>query len=625
MAELGVPNDTALRTSTADGPARYRATAMSNLDLAAEFPTPDRQAWADAVDKVLRGKPFDKVLVSTTGDGLDIQPLYTAADGTAATTAASSDEQRLDRGWDVRQVHDGNDTAECARCIVDELERGVTSIELLAPTGGWDLDGLRAATAGVLLDLAGVALAPHADGPSAAALHALIEERGDLATTTSALGLDPIGAHARGETAGADLIGQAAALAPSLPNGTTVTVDATRYADAGSTDAQELGWAIATGIAYLRSLEAAGLAPAAGAATLTFRISARADQFATIAKLRAARRIWARVLEASGVEAADRTMHVQAVTSRAMYSRRDPWVNILRGTTAALAAGVAGADVVTVLPFDDAIGDPDGFSRRVARNTQLLLLEESHLARVIDPAAGSWFVESLSDRLATEAWRIVQDTETAGGIEAQIESGAVSSTIDDAWAARLAALGSRKEPITGVSEFPDIDETPVERTARDELAGFPIRRLAAPFEALRDRSDRMLATTGSRPTVHLAALGPLATHTARSTWITNFLAVGGIAVDGGDADGAMSPIEASARFAESGATVAVMCSSDGVYAERAAATATALREAGASAVALAGSPGDLRDELAAAGCEEFWHVGVDVLGALTALHDRLGS
>ncbi|MEQ8841930.1 MAG: methylmalonyl-CoA mutase family protein [Acidimicrobiales bacterium] len=601
---------------------------MTDLDLGAEFPTPHRDEWLDAVEKVLRGKSFEKVLVGETRDGLDIQPLYTA-DGATRVGLVDADPVRLDRGWDVRQVHDGRDPAACARLVCDELERGVTSVELVAPPEGWTLDSLREATTGVLFDLAPVVLSPHGDVAAARALHSLVSESGHAATAGAWLGLDPIGETARTGVTGDgadtdDAMRAAAELAPTLPNGRAVTVDSTRYADAGATEAEELAWSIATGVAYLRALEAAGLDPAGAAQTIGFRLSAGADQFVTIATLRAARRLWRRVLDACGVSPDGPAQVIQAVTSRAMYSRRDPWVNMLRATTATLAAGVGGADAVTVLPFDDAIGESDGFSRRVARNTQLLLIEESHLALVVDPAAGSWFVESLTDRLANAAWAIFQKVEADGGIEAALADGTIAAALDAAWNERLDALGTRRTPITGVSEFPNLDETVVDRPTRKPGGGFPIRRLAAPFEALRDGADRVLAATGRRPTVHLAALGPLATHTARSTWITNFLAVGGVAVDGGDTPGADSPLEAEAKFAESGATVAVICSSDGVYAERAAATATALKEAGATKVALAGAPGDLRDELTAAGVDEFWHVGVDVLDALTRLHADLG-
>ena len=251
------------------------------------------------------------------------------------------------------------------------------------------------------------------------------------------------------------------------------------------------------------------------------------------------------------------------------------------------------------------------------------MLEESHLARVVDPAGGSWFVESLTDRIARAAWAIVQDVEAAGGIGAVLADGSLIAAIDEAWEARLGRLATRRDPVTGVSEFPDLAEVELDRPARAPEPGLAVRRLAAPFEELRDAADRA-AAGGARPTVFLAALGDLATHTARSTWVTNLLAVGGVAAVGAEADGSASPLEAEARFADSGLRVAVLCSSDGVYEERAAATATALKEAGATKVAVAGAPGDLRPELDAAGVDEYWHVGIDVLDTLTRLPRRAG-
>lgn len=601
---------------------------MTEPDLDANFAKTELSDWTNAVDKVLRGRSFADVLVSTTSDNLDIQPLYTASDSTSPTRIVPVDVQRLAGGWDVRQQFSGDDPDACGRAVLEELERGVTSAELTAPTPNWTLDGLQRATDGILFDLAAVVLAPHADINAARALAAVISQQGNLDSTPSWLGLDPIGEVMRGGFANTDdVVSVAASLLPSLRSGRTLSVDSTRYAEAGAGEAQELAYGIATGVAYLRRLESEGVDPLRGANTIGFRLSVGADQFVNMAKLRAARRLWARVLEASGVDPAAAPQLQQAVTSRAVYSRRDPWVNMLRATTAAFAAGVGGADAVTVLPFTDALGAADDFARRVARNTQTLLIEESHLARVVDPAAGAWFVESLTDRLAARAWSEFVALEAAGGIEAGIADGSVSAAIDDSWRRRLEALHSRTEVITGVSEYPDLEdqrgpEPPTSQRADD--GGLALRRLAAPFEALRDAADRHLLATGERPRVHIVALGDLATHTVRSTWVSNLLAVAGVVGSGAQVDGSQSPLEAEARFSESGASVAVICSADPVYALRGVGTALALREAGAKRVILAGHPGDLRTALEAAGVDEFWYQGMDVVAALTRLQSDLG-
>ena len=569
--------------------------------------------WRDAVDRVLKGRPFDKVLVNTTRGGLDIQPLYAPVD---AERLLDADPHRVAYGWDLRQRHDVDDLDACRAAVLDDLEHGVTSIELGPPAQPWTVESLRSSLQGVLLDIAPVALAPHADIEAAQALLALIDERGDAATSRSWLGLDPLGEFARSGSVGelAAAAEFAASVASSHPGVVACTVDTTRYTDAGADEVQELGWMLASGVAVLRALEAAGMSLDRAAATIGFRVTADADQFLTIARLRAARQLWAAVLEACGVVEATSTFH--AVTSAAMFSRRDAEVNMLRATSAAFGAGVGGADAITVLAFD---GSGSALARRNARNIQHLLIEESGINRLVDPAAGSGYVESLTRRLVDAGWAAFQRVEAAGGMVAALESGGVAADVEQAWAARLGRLSTRKDPVTGVSEFPG--DAPPASAVEDDDGGFPIRRPAAPFEALRDAAD----AASSTPTVHLAALGPLADHTARSTWITNFLAVGGVAVDGGgDVDGAASPIEAVARFDAADTTVAVLCSSDAVYAERAAATATALKGAGAAFVAFAGHPGEARADLEAAGVDAFLHVGVDVLAALRDLHERLG-
>lgn len=604
-------------------------------DLELNFRRPELSQWTDAVHKVLRGRSFEEVLVSTTSDGLDIQPLYTAPDAPDTTEAARFvpvDVERLERGWDVRQQFSGDDPEGCSRQILDALERGVTSVELLAPAPNWTMDALQQATAGVLFDLAAVVLAPHGDIDAARSLAAVIEQRGDLAATASWLGLDPIGEAPRGGFADADdVVNVATSLVPSLRSGRTLTVDTVRYAEAGATQAQELAYSTATGVAYLRKLESFGVDPLSSANTIGFRLSLGTDQFLNMAKLRAARRLWARVLEASGVDPSAAPQVQQAVTSRAVYSRLDPWVNMLRATTAAFAAGVGGADAITVLPFSDALGPADDFARRVARNTQTLLIEESHLARVVDPAAGAWFIESLTDRLGARAWSEFVALEAAGGMEAGTADGSVKAAIDDSWHSRRRALHTRHEVLTGVSEYPDLaSRSPLEDSQAPqapeprEASGLPLRRLAAPFEALRDAADRHLLATGERPQVHIAALGDLATHTARSSWVTNLLAVAGVVGSETQGPGSSSPLEAQARFRESGTSVAVICSADSFYAQRGAATALALREAGAQRVILAGRPKELRAEFEAAGIDEFWYHGMDVVAALTRLHTDLG-
>jgi methylmalonyl-CoA mutase len=263
-----------------------------------------------------------------------------------------------------------------------------------------------------------------------------------------------------------------------------------------------------------------------------------------------------------------------------MLTQRDPWVNMLRTTIACFSAAVGGADAITVLPFDSAIGRSDDFARRIARNTSSILHDESSLARVIDASGGSWFVESLTDQLAARAWDVFTRIEQVGGALAALNSGAIGELLAMTRQRRSADVAHRRAPITGVSEFAYVDEAAVQRDSLPaEPAGLlPRVRYAADFEALRDRSDAWVAASGSRPRVFLATLGPSAAHTARAAFGANLFQAGGIECVTG-------PVE---EFAAAGTAVACLCSSDKVYADEAAPAAQVLRAAGATQVWLAG-------------------------------------
>jgi methylmalonyl-CoA mutase len=394
---------------------------------------------------------------------------------------------------------------------------------------------------------------------------------------------------------------------------------------------------MSTAVAYLRELTHAGLTAGQAAGQLEFRYAASADQFLTIAKLRAARRLWSRVAEVCGIGAAGAAQRQHVVTSTVMMTERDPWVNLLRTTVAGLAAGAGGADAITVLPFDSALGLPDDFARRIARNTQAILLDESNMAKVIDPAGGSWYVERLTDQLARAAWDWFQRAERAGGQHAALRSGWVAEHVARNWAKRTADLASRREAVTGVSEFPHLAEQPLVRDpapARPR-GGLPRVRRSAGYESLRSRSDVLLAVTGARPRIALVALGSAAVHTRRSTFAANLFQAGGIETvliegglseaAGGGATGSPDVAALAGSFAASGARVACICSSDALYAACAEDTAAALKAAGALWVVLAGPPGDRREAYQQAGVDAFVYAGCDALTALTAVLDQIGA
>ncbi|MFD0019674.1 methylmalonyl-CoA mutase small subunit [Streptomyces sp. NPDC058382] len=608
------------------------------LSLAAEFPDPAHEQWQALVEGVLRksgkdvsGSAAEEALSTTVEDGLITRPLYTSRDdapdtglpGFAPFTRGSRPEGSTAGGWGVRQWHCTPDPARLNEAVLADLENGVTSLWLtVGDAGGVPVSGLARALEGVHLDLAPVALDAGSQLDAAATeLMRLCAERGVSAQSVrGSLGADPLGQSARSGSA-PDLtaaVRWAGRCAREYPGLRALTVDAMPYHEAGGSAAQELGSSLATGVAYLRALTEAGLGVEEACAQLEFRYAATADQFLTIAKLRAARRLWARVAEVCGAaEAGAQRQH--AVTSPVMMTRRDPWVNMLRTTLACLGAGVGGADAVTVLPFDHALGLPDAFARRIARNTSTILVEESHLARVIDPAGGSWYVERLTDELADAAWSFFQEIERAGGQAAALESGTVAERLAATWAARKKNLARRKEPITGVSEFPQLAERTVEREAAPSAAapgGLPVVRRDEAFEELRARSDAHLAATGSRPRVFVAALGPAAVHTARASFAANLFQAGGI-------EPVHEPVRvdassAAAAFTAAGTDVACLCSSDALYAEQAGEVAAALVSAGARRVYLAGRPGDY------AGVDEYVFAGCDVVAVLSSLLDRMG-
>jgi methylmalonyl-CoA mutase len=614
-------------------------TPPERLALAADFPAPTRQEWQELVRAVLvksgRSQATDapepeELLAGTTYDGIEIAPLYTGDDpvpdaglpGLPPFTRGARPEGATVTGWDVRAHHDGTDPAEVNNSVLADLEHGVGSLWLTVGPAGVPVDGLATALSGVLLDLAPVTLDAGAEFAEAAhALLALHDERGVPAHEVGGnLGIDPLDIAARtgGEpdlTAAAALVATHAGTYPKLRG---MVVDALPYHQAGGSDAEELGCAVATGVAYLRALTEAGLDIDAAAGQLEFRYAVNADQFLGIAKLRAARRLWARVTEVCGVRPAARAQRQHAVTAPAMMTRRDPWVNLLRTTVACFAAGVGGADAVTVTPFDSAIGRSNDFARRIARNTQSVLLDESRLAGVIDPAGGSWYVESLTEELAKKAWAVFTELERAGGMRAALASGAVAERLAATWAARSANVATRRDAITGVSEFPNLAERPVEREVVTAAAsgGLPKLRYAQDFELLRDRSDTALADHGSRPSVFLATLGPIAAHTARAGFAANLLQAGGIetptagATDGNDA--------VVAAFKASGASVVCVCGTDKAYAAQAVALTGALREAGASTVLLAGPPNDDYT-----GVDLFLYRGCDALEVLRTTWSQL--
>jgi methylmalonyl-CoA mutase len=406
---------------------------------------------------------------------------------------------------------------------------------------------------------------------------ALVQSRGHAPGAVNIrFGHDAIGAHSLTGTLPIpfhDLMPRFAEHVGSLAKlgfkGKLMAADGRIVHNAGGSEVQELAYTVAVAVAYLRALESAGVTLDAARSMIEFRLAADAEQFLTVAKFRALRKLWACVEQACGL--APKPAFVSAETAWRMMTRRDPHVNILRTTIATFSAGIGGADAVSVLPFTAALGLPDRFARRIARNTQLLLLEESNLAKVADPAAGSGGIEDLTERLCHAAWALFQEIERVGGAPAALERGLIQEKVAKVRAEREAAVARRKDALTGTSDYPLLSEQPVKVLAAAPVPlpppaaaiNYPplvARRLAEPFEALRDASDRMLAQTGARPKIFLANLGTLAEFTARGAFAKNFFEAGGIEAISNDEFGGRDDMIAA--FKASGARIACLCGSE---------------------------------------------------------------
>jgi methylmalonyl-CoA mutase len=611
------------------------------LTLAAEFPPATQAQWRKLVEAALKGASFDKRLVSQTYDGLQVAPLYPRAANAPAIAG------RPAAPWQVLQRVDHPDPKAANAQALQDLENGASGLTLVFAgslnANGYGLEASPEALArvldGVALD-AGITIDFNLSPPTRNAVQlfaALVKSR-KLAPASVDLraSLNPIGGFAASGASPkpwSELSKTFASgvrdLADQGYRGPFAVADGRIIHNAGGSEAQELAFALAASVDCLRALEAAGVSLEAARGMIYFRLAADADEFLTIAKFRSIRKLWARVEQACGL--APKPATVAAETAWRMMTRHDPYVNMLRTTIAVAAAGLGGADNIAALPHTAAIGLPDAFARRVARNTQLILLEESNLAKVADPAAGSGAIEDLTAKLCAASWSLFQAFDAAGGAWAALEQGLVQREVAAVRERRQAAAARRKDAITGTSDYPNLHEetarvldfarVTMPKEAVATIEPLPSIRLAEPFEALRDASDRFLSQTGARPKVFLANLGTASDFTARVTFAKNFYEAGGI--EAVTSDGFKDQAAMVAAFKNSGAKLACLCSSDKVYERQAADAAKTLSAAGAM-VQLAGRPGENEENWRRAGVKTFIFAGCDALSTLRDAHGILG-
>ena len=617
---------------------------MAELSLARDFPPAQEADWRVLVKEALKGAPLTS-LRSTTYDGIVIEPLYARANGGNVIPGRGPGS-----AWGVMQRIDLPDAEAANTQILDDLNNAASGLVLVFEGAVGDYgyalppteQAIEAALKGVYLDT-GIALEVDFGPPSrqVAGLVANYVKRKGFAPAKLDLrfGFDPLGAMATRGLAPmpwVELVPAVTTLIAGLAEqgftGPFAVSDGRPVHAAGGSEAQELAFVLANALAYLRALEAQGMSLDDARHLIFFRLAADQDQFLTIAKFRAIRKLWARIEEAC--ELTPSRACVTGETAWRMMTKRDPHGNIVRGTIAALGTAVGGADAVTVLPFSAALGLPDAFARRIARNTQTILIEEANLYRVTDPAAGSGGIEYLTGQLCEKAWALFQEIERAGGAAKALEAGLIQKAVAKVRAEREANIASRKDTLIGTSDFPDLAEEPVtlledpKASLASVAGGTSIQpllrfRLAEPFERLRDASDAYLSRHGQRPKVFLACLGRPSDFTARANFAKSLFEAGGI--EAVSAEAARTPEDLAKAFAASGAKLACLCSSDKVYANGIVAAARAFMGAGASHIYLAGKPGANRQAWEAAGIGTFLYQGCDALGMLQTVYERVGA
>ena len=611
-----------------------------NLVLAGDFAAPTYDQWAAEVAKVLnKGRPEGKQLSAEqaverlrfkTVDGIVVEPIYTIDDAIGELGAPASEP--FTRGttvrngdmdaWDVRALHEDPDPAVTRAAIRTDLERGANSIWLRVDPDAISAADIADDLADVLLELAKIDVSSRTDQQTAAdALLAIFEASDkDKSELSLNLGLDPIGVAALNGTTPdlSQLAGYVNRLA-EYKKSRAIVVDGTVYHNAGAGDVHEVAWLLASAVEYVRALVEQGVSVDDAFDAINFRVTAAVDELATISRIRALRTAWARVGEVFGVDPAKRGARQHAVTSWREITRDDPYVNILRGTISTFSAAIGGAEAVTVLPFDTVWGLPNDFSRRLARNTQVVLAEGSNIGRVNDPAGGAWAIESLTNEIAEAAWAEFQAVEAAGGMVAALAAGHVTEVLADLNAKRSKLLASRKLPVTGVSEFPNPTEAPVtDRTARPEApayAGLTWTRNSEVFEQLRD------AVAGTDAKVFLACLGTRRDFGGREGFASNYFHIAGLAtpnVESADIDEVVKAWQAS------GTPVACLCSSAKVYGSIGVEAAKALKDAGAARVLLAGNIKELGNVDTAGLIDGTIALGMDVVAGLKDVLNTLG-
>lgn len=603
------------------------------------FPPISTEEWVAKINADLKGADFDKKLVWRTNEGFDVQPFYRAEDTANLSTVNSLPGEfpyirgtRTDNNWLIRQEILG-DTAEAINAAaIHAINRGVDSIAFKA---GKDFDAAALETILKGIDLnkieVNINCCPGCAVEVAKVLVAYVKANGLVETFRGSINFNPMKRLLKhGLKFPKDLVETAKALIAEVKEVRgirCIAVDSFMLNNAGAFISQELGYALAWGAQWMTSLTEAGLCACEVASRIKFNMGISSNYFMELAKFRAGRMLWAEIVNAYEPKCEDACkMMVHAVTSQFNMTIFDAHVNMLRSMTETMSAALAGVDSIETLPFDLQYKRPDEFSERIARNQQLLLREESHLNKVVDPAGGSYYVEVLTVSIAEQAWKLFNEVEDNGGFLAQLEAGEIQKAVNASGVKRHTDVARRKEILLGTNQYPNFTETALEKIdkagcccccSEGEEGGveaLKFDRAGSEFEDLRLATER----SGKRPKVFMLTIGNLAMRLARAQFSSNFFGCAGYEIiDNIGFDTVQAGVDAAI---EKGADVVVLCSSDDEYAQYAPEAFKAL--AGKAEFVVAGAPACMA-ELQAEGIENFIHVKVNVLDTLKGFNEKL--
>lgn len=603
-----------------------------------QFPPVSTEEWRAKVDVDLKGVPFEKKLVWRTNEGFNVQPMYRAEDiADLKTTDSLPGEFPYVRGtktnneWLTRQEILDTDAVAANKTALDVLTKGVNSL-------GFKVTDPSEATIATLLegiDLEKVeinlACCPSKAQVLAEALVAYLDKAGKKEVFKGSIDYNPLRRALRhGSEIPADIAAQAKKLVETVkevPALRVLAVDSIMLNDAGAYITQELGYALSWGAQWMTALTEAGLTADEVANRIKFNMGISSNYFMELAKFRSARMLWAEIVKLYKPESCDSAkMHTHAVTSRFNMTIYDAHVNLLRSQTEAMSAALAGVDSITSTPFDVTYKQPDDFSERIARNQQFLLKEESHLDKVVDPAGGSYYVETLTVSIANEAWKLFLDVEDKGGFFKLVNEGEVQKAVAETSAKRHDAMARRKEILLGTNQYPNFNEMAAGKIEKKEgcscgcaengnpANALPSTRMASDFEALRLATEH----ASNRPKVFMLTIGNLAMRLARAQFSSNFFGCAGYEII--DNIGFETIEEGVKAAKEKKADVIVLCSSDDEYATLAPEAYKAIN--GEAEFVVAGAPA-CTEELKAQGITNFIHVKSNVLETLKAFNAKL--